>query len=73
MLEQELRKLAKDDVQHDGVINGPLCKPHIYEELVDVLELSTVLKNQSSPSGEVPHELELKQLHAHSQEAYLEA
>ncbi|KAI5412153.1 hypothetical protein KIW84_057000 [Lathyrus oleraceus] len=62
VLEQELGKLEKEDVQHDGIISGPLCKSYIPEEPVKVLELSTKLKNQRLPSVEVPPELELKQL-----------
>lgn len=62
VLEQELGKLEKEDVQHDGIISGPLCKSYIPEEPVKVLELSTKLKNQRLSSVEVPPELELKQL-----------
>lgn len=50
LLEQELGNLEKEDVSHDGIICGPLCKPHILEEREEVLELSIVLKNKNLPS-----------------------
>lgn len=65
MLEQELGKLEKEDVQNDGIIIGTLLNPHIPEEPVEVLEVSTVLKKQNLPSVEVPPEMKLKQLPAH--------
>ncbi|KAI5424664.1 hypothetical protein KIW84_030741 [Lathyrus oleraceus] len=72
MLEKELGKLGKEDVQHGGIISGPLCKSYIPEEPVEVLELSAELKKHSLSSVEVPPELKLKQLPAHLQYAYLE-
>lgn len=73
VLEKELGKLEKDDVQHDGIISGPFRKTHIHEEPMEVLELYTLFKKKISPSVEVPPELKLKQLPAHLQYAYLEA
>lgn len=65
ILEQELGKLEKEDFQNDGIIIGTLLNPHIPEEPVEVLEVSTILNKQNLPSVEVPPEMKLKQLAAH--------
>ncbi|XP_050877415.1 uncharacterized protein LOC127081176 [Lathyrus oleraceus] len=70
VLEQKVGKLDEDDNQHDVIISGTLCKPS--RKAMEVLELSPYMKKHILPSVVIPFELELKQLPAHLQYAYLE-
>lgn len=54
-------------------MSGPLRKTLIEKEPMVILGLAAELKKQSIPSIEIPLELELKQLLAYLQYAYLES
>lgn len=57
----------------EGIISGPLCKSNEKRETLKILDLTYEPKKDNTTSMEVPPELELKQLHAHLQYAYLKA
>ncbi|KAI5395141.1 hypothetical protein KIW84_061658 [Lathyrus oleraceus] len=72
VLENELGKLDKDNNLQDGIISGPLYEPYGKAEPVEVLESSPDEKKHSLPLVDNSPDLELKNMPAHLQYAYLE-